>query len=157
MSVFQRTKYLGLSSVLKGLLFLVDACFSECFGQTSMLLGKPQCHAQMPAQLALSSKLLLQSSKVEVLSTMRGRRRKERPLMCLSGSKWSKTKHSLKLSLHVRAELLNVQGRGDSATHLGMILCAKKQAQHSFFQRVARDVDIVLKHSAVHSLSNKQS
>ena len=72
-------KYLSLSSVFKGLLFLIDAGFSERFGQTFMLLGKPQCHAQVPAQLALSSKLLKQSSKVEMLSSSRRRRRKEGP------------------------------------------------------------------------------
>ena len=33
-----------------------------------MLLGKPQCHAQMPAQLALSSKLLKHISKVGIPS-----------------------------------------------------------------------------------------
>jgi len=82
-------KYLGLSSVLKGLLFLIDACFSKCFGQTLMLLGKPQCHAQMPAQLALSSKLLKHNSKVEMLSIMCRWRRKERLLVGLSGSKRS--------------------------------------------------------------------
>ncbi len=116
-------KYLGLSSVLKGLLFLIDACFSECFGQPFMLLGKPQCHAQMPAQLALSSKLLTHNSKVEILSLSQ----------------------------------LNVQGGGSSAAYLGMILSAEKQAQHSFFKRVARDVDIVLKYSAMLLLASKQS
>ncbi len=38
-----------------------------------------------------------------------------------------------------------------------MILSAEKQAQDSFFERVARDVDIILKHSAMHSVANKQS
>ncbi len=38
-----------------------------------------------------------------------------------------------------------------------MILSAEKQAQHSFFKRVARDVDIILKRSAIHLLANKQS
>jgi len=52
---------------------------------------------------------------------------------------------------------LNVQGCGSCANYLGMILSAEKQAQHSFFKRVARDVDIILKRSAIHLLANKQS
>jgi len=42
-------------------------------------------------------------------------------------------------------------------TYLGMVLSAEKQAQHSFFKRVARDVDVVLKHSARHLLASKPS
>ena len=42
-------------------------------------------------------------------------------------------------------------------TYLGMVLSAEKQAQHSFFKRVARDVDIVLKYSAMLLLASKQS